>query len=114
MFERFSDEARAVVVLAQEEATGFGHAWIGTEHLLCALVREGHGVAADVLAQLGLSLERVRGLGERAFVVRGDEGWVNVLKGDVYLSVQLDHPSLSAQERQSRAMSLARTALGRL
>ena len=62
----------------------------------------------------GAAIEEVRGLGDRAFMVAGDEGWVNVLKGDVYLSVQLDHPSLSPPERRSRAMSLARTALGRL
>ncbi|MGW6276092.1 Clp protease N-terminal domain-containing protein [Kribbella sp. NPDC055071] len=50
MFERFSEPARHVVVLAQEEARGLGHDYIGTEHLLVALIEERHGIAAKVLA----------------------------------------------------------------
>jgi ATP-dependent Clp protease ATP-binding subunit ClpA len=60
MFERFTDRARQVVVLAQEEARMLNHNYIGTEHLLLALVREGHGVAAKALESLGISLEAVR------------------------------------------------------
>src|SRR5882757_9194267 len=49
MFERFTDRARRVVVLAQEEARGLNHNYIGTEHILLGLVREGEGIAAQVL-----------------------------------------------------------------
>jgi len=57
MFERFTDRARQVVVLAQEEARGLGHAYIGTEHLLLGMVREREGVAGQTLASLGVTLE---------------------------------------------------------
>jgi ATP-dependent Clp protease ATP-binding subunit ClpA len=60
MFERFTDRARRVVVLAQEEARMLNHAHIGTEHLLLGLVREGDGVAAKVIVRLGGDLNRVR------------------------------------------------------
>ena len=60
MFERFSDRARRVVVLAQDEAKALNHNYIGTEHLLLGLVSEGEGVAAKALTSLGISLEAVR------------------------------------------------------
>src|ERR671927_1361878 len=60
MFERFTDRARRVVVLAQEEARMLGHSYIGTEHILLGLIREGEGVAAQVLQKLGADLNRVR------------------------------------------------------
>jgi ATP-dependent Clp protease ATP-binding subunit ClpC len=60
MFERFTDRARRVVVLAQEEARMLDHNYIGTEHLLLGLVHEGRGVAAEALVSLGISLEAVR------------------------------------------------------
>ena len=60
MFERFTDRARRVVVLAQDEARMLRHDYIGTEHILLGLVREGHGVAAKALESLGISLETVR------------------------------------------------------
>jgi ATP-dependent Clp protease ATP-binding subunit ClpC len=60
MFERFTDRARRVVVLAQEEARMLEHDYIGTEHLLLALVHEGGGVAARALESLGISLDAVR------------------------------------------------------
>jgi ATP-dependent Clp protease ATP-binding subunit ClpC len=60
MFERFTDRARRVVVLAQEEARILNHSYIGTEHLLLGLVHEGDGVAAKVLESLDISLEAVR------------------------------------------------------
>ncbi len=73
MFERFTDRARRVVVLAQEEARLLNHNYIGTEHLLLGLIHEGEGVAAMALESLGISLEAVRaqveeiiGQGQRA------------------------------------------------
>src|SRR5918997_5308148 len=60
MFERFTDRARRVVVLAQEEARMLNHNYIGTEHILLGLIREGEGVAAQVLVKLGAELNRVR------------------------------------------------------
>jgi hypothetical protein len=60
MFERFTDRARRVVVLAQEEARFLNHNYIGTEHILLGLIHEGEGVAAQALEQLGVSLEAVR------------------------------------------------------
>jgi ClpA/ClpB-like protein len=60
MFERFTDRARRVVVLAQEEARLLNHNYIGTEHLLLGLIHEGQGVAAKALESLGISLESVR------------------------------------------------------
>ncbi|NQY56711.1 MAG: ATP-dependent Clp protease ATP-binding subunit [Ilumatobacteraceae bacterium] len=60
MFERFTDRARRVVVLAQEEARLLNHSYIGTEHILLGLIHEGEGVAAKALESLGISLEAVR------------------------------------------------------
>lgn len=60
MFERFTDRARRVVVLAQEEARMLNHNYIGTEHILLGLIHEGEGVAAKALESLGISLDAVR------------------------------------------------------
>ncbi|WP_345801247.1 ATP-dependent Clp protease ATP-binding subunit [Microbacterium sp. AZCO] len=60
MFERFTDRARRVVVLAQEEAKMLNHNYIGTEHILLGLIHEGEGVAAKALESLGISLDAVR------------------------------------------------------
>ena len=60
MFERFTDRARRVLVLAQEEARLLNHSFIGTEHILLGLIHEGEGVAAKALESLGISLEAVR------------------------------------------------------
>ena len=60
MFERFTDRARRVVVLAQEEARMLNHNYIGTEHILLGLIHEGEGVAAKALESLNISLEAVR------------------------------------------------------
>ena len=60
MFERFTDESRRVLVLAQEEARLLGHNYLGTEHLLLGVIRQGEGVAAQALASLGIHLEAVR------------------------------------------------------
>src|SRR5437588_8235440 len=59
-FDRFNDRAKRVLALAQDEAIRFNHNYIGTEHLLLGLVREGEGVAARVLASLGVELSKVR------------------------------------------------------
>ncbi len=60
MFERFTDRARRVVVLAQEEAKMLNHNYIGTEHILLGLIHEGEGAAAKALESLGISLDAVR------------------------------------------------------
>ncbi len=60
MFNRFTERARKVIVYAKEEARRFNHDYIGTEHLLMGLIREGEGVAAAVLQKLGLDLETIR------------------------------------------------------
>ena len=57
-FDKFTERARRVLTLAQEEAQRFNHNYIGTEHLLLGLVRDGDGVAAKVLANLGVELTR--------------------------------------------------------
>src|SRR5438477_12629580 len=70
-FDKFTERARKVLTLAQEEAQRFNHNYIGTEHLLLGLVREGDGVAAKVLANLGVELSKVRSAVE--FIIgRGD------------------------------------------
>jgi ATP-dependent Clp protease ATP-binding subunit ClpC len=70
-FDKFTERARRVLTLAQEEAQRFNHNYIGTEHLLLGLVREGDGVAAKVLANLGVELNKVRSAVE--FIIgRGD------------------------------------------
>ena len=70
-FDRFTARARKVLNLAQEEAQRFQHNYIGTEHLLLGLVREGEGVAAKVLSSLGVDLEKVRKAVEHV-ISRGD------------------------------------------
>ena len=60
MFNRFTERARKVILLAKEEAKRFNHDYMGTEHILLGLIREGEGVAAAVLQNLGLSPEAVR------------------------------------------------------
>ncbi|HZK32588.1 MAG TPA: ATP-dependent Clp protease ATP-binding subunit [Corynebacterium sp.] len=60
MFERFTDRARRVIVLAQEEARALNHNYIGTEHILLGLIHEGEGVAAKALESMGINLEDVR------------------------------------------------------
>ncbi|MDP2326456.1 MAG: Clp protease N-terminal domain-containing protein, partial [Dehalococcoidia bacterium] len=59
-FDKFTERARRVLTLAQEEAQRFNHNYIGTEHLLLGLVREGDGVAAKVVANQGVDLNKVR------------------------------------------------------
>src|SRR5213083_3706617 len=61
VFERFTDRARRVVVLAQEEARMLDNNYIGTEHILLGLIHEGEGVAAEALTSMGIGLDAVRG-----------------------------------------------------
>ena len=71
-FEKFSERARRVLTLAQEEAQNFNHSYIGTEHILLGLLREDEGVGAKVLANLGVSLSKARSAVE--FIIgRGDK-----------------------------------------
>jgi ATP-dependent Clp protease ATP-binding subunit ClpC len=70
-FDKFTERARKVLSLAQEEAQRFQHNYIGTEHLLLGLVREGDGVAAKVLSNLGVDLNKVRSAVED-IIGRGD------------------------------------------
>ena len=60
MFERFTDRARKVLAMANQEAIRFNHEYIGTEHILLGLVKEGSGVGANVLKNLNVDLRRVR------------------------------------------------------
>src|SRR6202166_2448959 len=71
MFERFTDRARRVLVLAQEEARLLGHGFIGTEHVLLGLIQEGEGLAAQALEQLEISLEAVREKVKETIVLSG-------------------------------------------
>ena len=80
-FGTFTERARKVLSLAQEEAQRFNHNYIGTEHLLLGLVREGDGVAANVLRNLGVELNKVRSTVE--FIIgRGDR----IVLGDIGLT----------------------------
>ena len=91
-FEKFTERARKVLTLAQEEAQRFNHNYIGTEHILLGLVREGEGVASKVLSNLGVELIKVRsavefiiGRGERS--VRGEIGLTPRAKRVIELAV---------------------------
>lgn len=91
-FDKFTERARKVLTLAQEEARRFQHSYIGTEHLLLGLVREGEGVAAKVLNNLGVELEKVReavefiiGRGDR--IVQGEVGLTPRAKKVIELAV---------------------------
>ncbi len=95
-FDKFTDRARRVLTLAQEEAVRLNHNFIGTEHLLLALVREDQGVAGKVLANLGVELKKVRsalefiigrGIGRGEFAVRGEIGLTPRAKKVIELSV---------------------------
>ncbi len=91
-FEKFTERARKVLTLAQEEAQRFNHNYIGTEHILLGLVREGDGIAAKVLSNLGVELSKVRsavefiiGRGERT--VKGEIGLTPRAKRVIELAV---------------------------
>ncbi len=74
MFERFTPRARRVVELAQEEARLLNHHYIGTEHILLGLMREGEALAAEVLERLGCDLEGLRVRVIDTLNEHGDEG----------------------------------------
>ncbi|HYP41129.1 MAG TPA: DinB family protein [Chloroflexia bacterium] len=91
-FDRFTERAQRVLQLAQEEAQGLGHNYIGTEHLLLGLVRESDGVASRVLAGLGIELDRVRPAVEAAisratYEVKGEIGLTPRSKRVIELAV---------------------------
>src|SRR5689334_18412932 len=105
-FDRFTERARKVLSLAQEEAQRFQHNYIGTEHLLLGLVHEGEGVAAKVLASMGVELIRVRsavefiiGRGDR--IVLGEIGLTPRAKKVIELAVdearRLNHHSIGTE-----------------
>jgi ATP-dependent Clp protease ATP-binding subunit ClpC len=73
MFERFTERARQVVVLAQEEARTANCGYVGVEHILLALLREEEGLAARVLNSLDVTVEKVRASAERRYTGSGDE-----------------------------------------
>jgi len=79
MFNRFTERARKVILLAKEEAKRFNHDYIGTEHILLGLIREGEGVAAAVLASMGLNSEKIR-LEVEKFVQPGP---TTIISGDI-------------------------------
>ena len=111
MFQRFSDQARRVVVLAQEEARTLDHDYIGTEHILLGLIREGDGVAAQALRSLGLDLEAVRqqvgeivGQGKRGQGTQGPSGHMpftsrakRVLELSLREALQLGHEHIGTE-----------------
>ena len=79
MFNRFTERARKVIILAKEEARRFNHDYIGTEHILLGLIKEGEGVAAAVLQSLGLNLHALR-LGVEKLVQAGPS---TIISGDI-------------------------------
>ena len=86
-FEKFSERARRVLSLAQEEAQRFNHNYIGTEHILLGLVRESEGVAAKVLSNLNVELVKVRSAVE--FIIgRGERP----TPGEIGLALQIGIP----------------------
>ncbi|HET8843906.1 MAG TPA: Clp protease N-terminal domain-containing protein, partial [Ktedonobacteraceae bacterium] len=105
-FDKFTERARKVLGLAQEEAQRFQHNYIGTEHLLLGLVREGDGVAAKVLNNLGLELNKVRSavefiLGHGDKMVPGEIGLTPRAKKVIELAVdearRLNHQSIGTE-----------------
>ena len=91
-FHKFTERARKVLSLAQEEAQRFQHNYIGTEHLLLGIIREGEGVAAKVLRNLGVDLDRARSsvesiLGRGNRVVTGELGLTPRAKKVIELAV---------------------------
>jgi ATP-dependent Clp protease ATP-binding subunit ClpC len=106
MFDRFTDRARRVIVLAQDEARMLNHNYIGTEHLLLGLIHEGEGVAAKALESMGISLEAVReqveeiiGQGQQAptghipFTPRAKK----VLEYSMREALQINHPYIGTE-----------------
>jgi ATP-dependent Clp protease ATP-binding subunit ClpA len=97
MFERFTDRARQALVLAQSEAKGLNHNFIGTEHLLLGLVVEGEGVAGRVLAAEGFSPETVREAIIR-IVGRGGTGGVDDAQALASIGIDLDEVRTAVED----------------
>ena len=121
-FEKFSEEARRVLSLAQEEAQRFNHNYIGTEHVLLGVVRESDGSAAKVLAGLGVELNKVRsavefiiGRGERS--VGGEIGLTPRAKKVIELAVdearRLSHNYIGTEPPAHRPDERGRRGRGR-
>jgi ATP-dependent Clp protease ATP-binding subunit ClpC len=105
-FDKFTERARKVLSLAQEEAQRLQHHYIGTEHLLLGLVREGEGVAANVLSNLGVDLNEVRYaveaiIGREDRIVPGEIGLTPRAKKVLELAVdearRLNHHSIGSE-----------------
>ncbi len=105
-FDAFTEGARKVLSLSQEEAQRFQHNYIGTEHLLLGLVREGEGVTAKVLANLGVELQKVRAavefiIGRDNRIVQGEIGLTPRAKKVIELAVdearRLNHHYIGAE-----------------
>ncbi len=106
MFDRFTDRARRVIVLAQDEARMLNHNYIGTEHLLLGLIHEGEGVAAKALESMGISLEDVRGqveeiIGQGQIAPSGHIPFTprakKVLEFSMREALQLNHPYIGTE-----------------
>ena len=106
MFERFTDRARRVVILAQDEARAMNHNYVGTEHLLLGLIHEGEGIAAKALAQLGITLEAARAqveeiMGKGTQAPAGHIPFTSRAKRILELSLrealQLNHPYIGTE-----------------
>jgi ATP-dependent Clp protease ATP-binding subunit ClpC len=104
MFERFTDRARRVIVLAQDEARGLNHNWIGTEHLLIALIIENSGVGAKALESLGISLDAARQQVE-SIIGRGQDS-----VGDSHIPFTPRATTTSAPSTSCSASSVRATA----
>jgi ATP-dependent Clp protease ATP-binding subunit ClpC len=101
MFDRFTERARKVMTMARKAAIGFNHDYVGTEHILLGLVQEGSGVAANVLENLGVALEKVRHEIEKlvrtgpSTVTKGDKPYTSRAKKVLELAMEearnLDH-----------------------
>ena len=110
MFERFTDGARRMVVLSQEEARLLNHNYIGTEHILLGLIREGEGVAAQVLVNLGVDLSSVRHRVIQLLEASGGataSAWTPEMEGTVVVSDRVNVSSrgpLEATVGYSRAV----------
>ncbi|MCL1922911.1 MAG: ATP-dependent Clp protease ATP-binding subunit [Propionibacteriaceae bacterium] len=106
MFERFTDRARRVVILAQDEARAMNHNYVGTEHILLGLISEGEGVAAKALTQLGITLETARSeveevIGKGSQAPAGHIPFTSRAKRVLELSLrealQLNHPYIGTE-----------------
>lgn len=84
MMERFTDRARKVMSLANQQAQAMNHKYVGAEHILLGLVKEGSGVAANVLKNMDVSLDKIRAEVER--IVKPDDGFDRVVLGKLPLT----------------------------